>query len=59
MLFRSKMFEYPEPDKEETIRCTKLKTVKFSYEDAVRYRAMSGRKVLKNKWEDMEVYVYI
>lgn len=58
-VIRYKMFEYPEPDKEETILCTKLKTVKFSYEDAVRYRAMSGRKVLKNKWEDMEVYVYI
>lgn len=54
-----KMFENPDPDREERIRCTKRKTMVLTYEDAVRYRAMSGRRVLKNKWEDLVVHIYI
>ncbi len=58
-IVRYKTFEYPKPEKEERIRCTKLKSMTFSYEDAVRYRAMSGRRVLKNRWVDMTVHIYI
>ena len=48
-------FEYPESTKEEKIRCTKLKTIKLHYEDAVRYRAMSGKRVIRSKWEDLRL----
>ena len=58
-VIRYKVFGYPEPEREERIRCTKLKTIVLTYEDAVRYRAMSGKRVLKNKWEDLVVHIYI
>lgn len=56
---RYKIFAYPGPGKEERIRCTKLKSITFSYEDAVRYRAMSGKRVVKGKWKDFVVHLYI
>ncbi|MDO4327969.1 MAG: recombinase family protein [Lachnospiraceae bacterium] len=58
-VIRYKVFEYPNPERAERIKCTKLKTMRLTYEDAVRYRAMSGRKVMKNKWEDLLVNIYI
>lgn len=58
-VIRYKVFEYPESTKEEKIRCTKLKTIKLHYEDAVRYRAMSGKRVIRSKWEDLVVHIYI
>lgn len=44
-VIRYKVFEYPESTKKEKIRCTKLKTIKLHYEDAVWYRAMSGKRM--------------
>ena len=41
------------------MRCTKLKSIWLTYDDAVRYRTMSGKRVLKHKWEDLEVNIYI
>lgn len=57
-VIRYKVFEYPNPEREERVTCTKLKSMRFTYEDAVRYRAMSGRRVMKNKWEDLWVNIY-
>lgn len=34
------------------------KTIKLTYEDAVRYRKKSGRRVVKGKWEDIIVSIY-
>lgn len=48
----------PAPQREERIKCTRLKDIRLTYEDAVRYRAMSGKRVLKNKWEDLVVHIY-
>lgn len=56
---RYRVFEYPEPERQETIRCTKLKSMKLCYEDAVWYRSMLGKRVQKNKWEDMIIHLYI
>ena len=44
---------------EDTIRCTRLKTVRLTYEDAAAYRAMSGKRVMKSRWEDLTVNIYI
>lgn len=55
---RYKAFAYPDSKKEERIQCTKLKSMTFSYEDAARYRAMSGRRVIRSKWEDLLVHIY-
>ena len=58
-VIRYKSFEYPNPQKEERIRCTQLKTMVLTYEDAVRYRAISGKRVIKSKWKDLCVHIYI
>jgi len=58
-VIRYKVFEYPEPERKETIWCTKLKSMTFSYEDAVRYRAMNGKRVMKGRWKDLVVHIYI
>lgn len=54
-----KVFENSNPRREERVRCTKLKTIQLTYDDAVSYRAMSGKRVLRHKWEDMRVTIYI
>lgn len=58
-IIKYKVFECQNPRREERIKCTYLKTIELTYEDAVRYRAMSGKRVLKNKWEDLIVNIYI
>lgn len=54
-----KVFENSNPRREERVRCTKLKTIQLTYDDAVSYRAMNGKRVLRHKWEDMRVTIYI
>lgn len=58
-IIKSKVFEYPESRREERIQCTLLKTLRLTYEDAVKYRTMNGKRVLKNKWEDLVVHIYV
>lgn len=58
-VIRYKSFEYPNPQKEERIRCTWLKTMVLTYEDATKYRAMSGKRVIKSKWKDLNVHIYV
>lgn len=58
-VIRCRTFEYPRPEKEERIWCTKLKSMTFSYEDALRYRAMNGKRVMESKWKDLVVHIYI
>lgn len=54
-----KVFESTNPTREERVKCTKLKTIRLTYDDAADYRAKSGKRVLKNKWEDLLINVYI
>ena len=54
-----KVFESSNPRREERVKCTKLKSMRLTYEEAVRYRAMSSKRVLKHKWEDLVVHIYI
>lgn len=56
-MIRYKVFG-PAPQREEQIKCTRLKDIRLTYEDAVRYRAMSGKRVLRNKWGDLVVHIY-
>lgn len=58
-IIKYKVFESSNPRREEQVRCTKLKSIWLTYDDAVRYRTMSGKRVLKHKWEDLEVNIYI
>lgn len=58
-IIKYKVFESSNPRREEQVRCTKLKSIRLTYDDAVSYRAMSGKRVLKHKWEDLEVNIYI
>ncbi len=45
-------------EKEAPDSCGFLMTRILTYGDAVSYRAMSGRRVMKNRWEDLTVYIY-
>ena len=58
-IMKYKVFESSNPRREEVIKCTKLKTIRLTYDDASSYRAMSGKRVLKNRWEDLVINVYI
>ncbi len=58
-VIKYKVFEGPNPRREERVKCTKLKSIRLTYDDAVNYRAMSGKRVLKNKWEDLVVHIYV
>ncbi|MBT9775915.1 resolvase [Clostridium sp. MCC353] len=58
-VIKYKVFESSNPKREERVKCTKLKSIRLTYDDAVRYRTMSGKRVLKHKWEDLEVNIYI
>lgn len=58
-VIKYKVFESSNPRREERVKCTKLKSIRLTYDDAVVYRAMSGKRVLKNKWEDLAVNIYI
>lgn len=58
-VIKYKVFESSNPRREERVKCTKLKSIRLTYDDAVRYRTMSGKRVLKHKWEDLEVNIYI
>ncbi|MCI8536218.1 MAG: recombinase family protein [Hungatella sp.] len=57
-IVRYKVFEYPEPEKEKEILCTRLKSIKLTYEDAAFYRTMSTKQVMKKKWADIVVHIY-
>ena len=54
-----KVFESSNPRREERVKCTKLKSINLTYDDAASYRAMSGKRVLKHKWGDLVVDIYI
>lgn len=58
-IIKYKVFENSNPRREERVKCTKLKSIRLTYDDAVSYRTMSGKRVLKHKWEDLEVNIYI
>ena len=58
-VIKYKVFESSNPRREERVKCTKLKSIRLTYDDAVSYRAMSGKRVLKNKWGDLVVNIYI
>ena len=58
-VIKYKVFESSNPRREERVKCTKLKSMQLTYEDAVSYRAMSCKRVLKHKWEDLVVNIYI
>lgn len=58
-VIKYKVFESSNPRREERVKCTKLKSIQLTYEDAVSYRAMSGKRVLKHKWENLVVNIYI
>ncbi|MCC8027529.1 MAG: recombinase family protein [Clostridium sp.] len=58
-IIRYKVFERTNPEREEKVKCTKLKSLRLTYDDAVIYRAMSGKRVLKHKWEDLAVNIYV
>lgn len=52
-------FCYPPANRQEKIKRSELKAMSFTYEDAVRYRKMSHKKVIRNKWEDLIVHIYL
>lgn len=58
-VIKYKVFESSNPRREERVKCTKLKSLRLTYDDAVNYRVMSGKRVLKHKWEDLVVNIYI
>lgn len=58
-IIKYKVFESANPRREERVKCTKLKSIQLTYDDAVSYRAMSDKRVLKNKWENLVVNIYI
>lgn len=58
-VIKYKVFEGTNPRREERVKCTKLKSMQLTYEDAISYRAMSGKRVLKHKWENLVVNIYI
>lgn len=58
-VIKYKVFENSNPRREERVKCTKLKTIQLTYDDAVSYRAMSGKRVLRHKWEDLKVNIYV
>ena len=58
-VIKYKVFESSNPRREERVKCTKLKSMQLTYDDAVSYRAMSGKRVLKHKWGDFIVNIYI
>lgn len=45
--------------KGRTTHCRLLKTKVLTYEDAASYRGMSGRRVMKNRWSDLVVHIYL
>ena len=58
-VIKYKVFESSNPRREERVKCTKLKSIRLTYEDAVSYRAMSGKRVSRNRWEDLVINMYI
>ena len=58
-VIKYKVFESSNPRREERVKCTKLKSIRLTYDDAVRYRTMSGKRVLKHKWGDLVINIYI
>ena len=54
---RSGTWKHPDTDKDTGIGMVQ-KTIVITYEDARKYRAMSGKRVMRSRWEDLTVYIY-
>lgn len=54
---RSGTWKHPDTDKDAGIGMVQ-KTIVITYEDARKYRAMSGKRVMRSRWEDLTVYIY-